>query len=299
MLLLPITTRANFCAMKFISFVVFEQLNMPKAFGPIARARANPSEARVSASSHDAGRRRPPSRTNGSVKRTVPSMAPNIVPHRLWPDAPGVVSWPVIPTVPYVAGPEPPGYEPGSHEDFDRLYRNSYQRIYRTMLAVLGDRAAAEDCTQDAFVLAFRAWARWRPDAPAEAWLHRIAINVAVSYHRKASLRSIGTILRRLGRPAAGPDPAQVALDRDLTDALRHLQPRLRAALVLRHYHGYNNREIAAAIGVSERTVNKRLRIASGRMRALLARDHKVFPLEGPGSLSSTEMRRSTHAKNQ
>ena len=88
------------------------------------------------------------------------------------------------------------------------------------MLAVLGNRAAAEDCTQDAFVLAFRAWARWRPDAPAEAWLHRIAINVAVSYHRKASLRSIGTILQRMGRPAAGPDPAQVALDRDLTDAI-------------------------------------------------------------------------------
>jgi DNA-directed RNA polymerase specialized sigma24 family protein len=109
----------------------------------------------------------------------------------------------------------------------------------------------------------------------------------------------IGTILRRLGRPAAGPDPAQVALDRDLTDALRHLHPKLRAALVLRHYHGYNNREIAAAIGVSERTVNKRLRIASARMRTLLARDHNVFPLEGPASLSSTELPRSAETNNE
>jgi RNA polymerase sigma-70 factor (ECF subfamily) len=185
------------------------------------------------------------------------------------------------------AEPEPPAYEPGSRDDFDRLYRDSYPRIYKTMLGVLGDPAAAEDCTQDAFVLAYRAWGRWRPDAPAEAWLHRIAINVAVSYQRKANLRSIGTILGRLGRPIAGPDPAQVALDGDLAAALRRLSPKLRAALVLRHYHGYTNREIAAAIGKSERTVNKRLRIAAEKMRKLLARDVIVFPLDASTSLSS------------
>src|SRR5258708_31955300 len=145
--------------------------------------------------------------------------------------------------------------------------------------------AAAEDCTQDAFVLAYRAWGRWRSDAPAEAWLHRIAIKVAVSYQRKANLRSIGTILRRLGRPATGPDPAQVALDGDLAAALRRLSPQLRAALVLRHYHGYTNREIAAAIGKSERTVNKRLRIAAEKMRNQLGREVTVFPLDAPASL--------------
>lgn len=190
-------------------------------------------------------------------------------------------------------GHEPPVYRPGSRDDFDRLYRDSYPKIYRTLLAVLGDPAAAEDCTQDAFVSAFRAWARWRPDAPAEAWLHRIAINTAVSHQRKESLRTISVILRRLGRPAPGPDPAQLALDRDLVTALRRLSPRLRAALVLRHYHGYTNREIAAAIGTSERTVNKRLRKAAEKMRGLLAGNDAEFPLEAPGSLSSTNRPRS------
>ena len=182
---------------------------------------------------------------------------------------------------------EPQAYTPGSREDFDRLYRDSYTKIYRTMLAVLADPSAAEDCTQDAFVSAFRAWNRWRPDAPAEAWLHRIAINAAITYQRRARLRSIAVILRRLGRPAAGSDPAQLALDRELATALRRLPPKLRAALVLRHYHGYTNREISAAIGVSERTVNKRLRIAAERMRTLLAPDQRPFPLDAPGSLSS------------
>lgn len=182
----------------------------------------------------------------------------------------------------------PDAYQPGSHEDFDRLYRASYPRVYRTLLGVLGDPAAAEDCTQDAFVSAFQAWPRWRPDAPAEAWLHRIAINTAVSHQRRARLRSIGEVIRRLGRPASGPDPADVALGRDLAAALRGIAPKLRAALVLRHYHGYTNREIAAAVGVSERTINKRLRMASDRMRRLLTQP-KGFPLDGPASLSSAE----------
>src|ERR1700694_1906923 len=81
MLLLPMATRANFCAMKFISFVVLEQLNMPNAFGPMARALANPSAARLRASSHDAGRRRPPSRTSGWVRRTLPSSMANKYSH--------------------------------------------------------------------------------------------------------------------------------------------------------------------------------------------------------------------------
>src|SRR6267378_7910379 len=61
-LLLPMTTRVNFCAMKFISLVVLEQLNIPKPFGPNARALSNPAAARSRASSHDAGRKTPPSR---------------------------------------------------------------------------------------------------------------------------------------------------------------------------------------------------------------------------------------------
>src|SRR5216683_8314689 len=59
--------------MKFISFVVLEQLNIPNALGPFARAASKPAAARRSASSHEAGRRRPPSLTSGSVRRRSPS----------------------------------------------------------------------------------------------------------------------------------------------------------------------------------------------------------------------------------
>jgi len=80
----------------------------------------------------------------------------------------------------------------------------------------------------------------------------------------------VGEILRRLGRPAQPADPAEIAAQGDLLTALRSLPPKLAAAIVLRHYHGYNNREIAAALGVSERTVGTRLRQAGERLRAVL-----------------------------
>jgi RNA polymerase sigma factor (sigma-70 family) len=181
-------------------------------------------------------------------------------------------------------------YTPGSREDFDRLYRSAYPRVFRTLVAILNDPAEAEDCAQEAFVKAFQAWKRWRPDAPAEAWIHRIAVNRAISYRRSASLRSVGELLRRLGRPAASVDPAHLVTKPDLLKALRSIPPKLAAAIVLRYYHGYNNREIAAALGVSERTIGSRLSQAAARLRPLLEESsQRAFSLDARAALSSEE----------
>jgi RNA polymerase sigma-70 factor (ECF subfamily) len=189
-------------------------------------------------------------------------------------------------------------YRPGLREDFDRLYRNAYPRVYRTLVVILGDPDDAEDCTQDAFVKAFQAWKRWRPDAPAEAWIHRIAVNRALSYRRTARLRSVGEILRRLGRPAASTDPANVATRPDLLTALRAIPPKLAAAIVLRYYHGYNNREIAAALGVSERTIGTRLNQAAARLRPLLEESGPSAFSLGIGAALSSEQEASSNAEH-
>lgn len=162
-------------------------------------------------------------------------------------------------------------YEPGSEADFERLYRNSYRRVLGTLITLLGDRAAAEDCAQDTFERAYRRWSSWRPDAPVEAWLHRIAINVAISDRRHQRLGQAGELIRRLGRPAATPDPAALAERSDLIRALRKLPTKQAAALVMRHYHGYSNKEIAAAIGVPEQTIASRLAAARKQLQVTLA----------------------------
>ena len=167
---------------------------------------------------------------------------------------------------------QPEAYRAGNEADFERLYEASYGKILGTLTALLGERAAAEDCAQDAFERAFRKWGSWQPIAPAEAWLHRIAINAAVSYRRKMRLREVGEVIRRIGRPGVAPDPQQLIEQRDLADALASLSPKQAAAIVLRHYHGYTNRAIAQALGIPERTVASRLAVAKKRLRVMLRR---------------------------
>jgi len=150
-------------------------------------------------------------------------------------------------------------YKPGDHDDFDRLYRACYPRLLRILYAITGDAASAEDCVQEAFVRAFAAWPRFKPDRPAEAWIHQIAVNTAISYRRRARLRGVGEVIRRLGRPGAGRDPAETASQSDVVKALTSLPPKVAADFVLRYVHGYNNREIAHLEGVSERTIGARL----------------------------------------
>lgn len=167
---------------------------------------------------------------------------------------------------------EPERYEPGSEADFERLYRNTYRRILGTLITLVRDVPTAEDCAQETFERAYRNWRTWRPDAPVEAWLHRIAINVAISDRRHQRIRQAGEMIRRLGRPEPGPDPAAVAEQSDLVRAVKKLPTKQAAALVLRHYHGYTNREIAAALGVPEQTVASRLAAARKQLQAVLGR---------------------------
>jgi RNA polymerase sigma factor (sigma-70 family) len=165
-------------------------------------------------------------------------------------------------------------YRPGSKADFDRLYRATYQRMFATLVLILRNPAAAEDATQEAYLRAFKAWDRWKQDAPAEAWIYRIALNVAFTHRRRERIHEIGEVLRRLGRPRE-PDPTEV-VQADLVRELRALPPKQAAAIVLRHLHGFTNREISKALNVPERTVASRLAAAKARLRSRLGDRAKI-----------------------
>jgi RNA polymerase sigma-70 factor, ECF subfamily len=167
-------------------------------------------------------------------------------------------------------------YRPGSKEDFDRLYQETYQRVFRTLATILGAAAAAEDCTQDAYLKAYRAWPGWKADAPPEAWIHRIAINTALSFRRKRKLREVGELVRRLGRPVEA-DPVDQVLDGAVFREIRLLPQKQAAAVILRHLHGYTNREIAASLGEPESTVATRLMVAKRTLRLRLG-DFRTTP---------------------
>ncbi len=169
--------------------------------------------------------------------------------------------------------------KPGVEVDFDTLYRCTYVQVVRTLWALTGSHAAAEDCAQETFVRAWRAWPRYRPEAPVEAWVYAIAVRVASNWRRSHRLRDVREVLQRLGRPAPEEsDPASGAQFGPLAWALRRLPRDDVAMLVLHHLHGYNSIEIAGLVGKPERTVRWRLERSRRQLAELLSAEAPALP---------------------
>jgi RNA polymerase sigma factor (sigma-70 family) len=118
--------------------------------------------------------------------------------------------------------------------------------VWRLLRAMVGAQAA-EDCFQETFLAALRAYPRLRPESAPRAWLMTIAHNKAIDHLRRAA-RDRGPsadAAEAIATPAPAPDGA-------IWSAVAGLPPRQRAAVALRFIGDLSHREIAAAIGCSE-----------------------------------------------
>ena len=149
---------------------------------------------------------------------------------------------------------------------FDEFYAATSAGTVRTLHALVGDLAEAQDVVQEAYA---RAWQRWATlhayDAP-EAWVRQVAWRLAVSRARR---RRVGLgKLRRVGPapdvPGLGPD--RVALVR----ALAQVPEAQRRAVVLHHVLGLSVAEVAAEVGAPVGTVKARLSRGRAALEALL-----------------------------
>jgi RNA polymerase sigma-70 factor, ECF subfamily len=151
--------------------------------------------------------------------------------------------------------------------DFEAFYTATYHRLVGQLLVVVGSLEEAEDVVQEAFVRACGRWSYVRDYEVPEAWVRRVALNLAASGLRRARRRA--TLLVRLGPAADVPALSVEAVA--LTRTLRRLPLRGREALVLHHVVGLSVQEIAGELGVPVGTVTARLSRARARLARLLA----------------------------
>jgi RNA polymerase sigma-70 factor (ECF subfamily) len=147
----------------------------------------------------------------------------------------------------------------GSEAAVEELFARHWSAAYRAALLVTGDRAAAEDIAQEAFLAALRALPRFDARRPLRPWLHRIVVNRAIDFARARTLRN------EVAADAAGEPPAAPAVDHravgdDVASALLRLGPEQRAVIVLRYLLEFTPGEIGAILGLPRGTVNSRLR---------------------------------------
>jgi RNA polymerase sigma-70 factor (ECF subfamily) len=157
----------------------------------------------------------------------------------------------------------------GSREAFAQLVRLHQARALAVARAIALTREDAEDAVQEAFLHAYRALDRFRPDQPFGAWLGRIVANAALDIGRRRKVRDADQLPETLAHPFR--DPAeQDELRRRLQEALARLTDRQRGVLVLHDVEGFTHAEIGGMLGIPEGTARSDLHHARMALRRML-----------------------------
>lgn len=161
----------------------------------------------------------------------------------------------------------------GDSGAFEQLYRQFSPRIYGLCLRMTGQREAAEDCTQESFIAAWKALPRFEQRSRFSTWLHRIAVHTVLS--RRRGLRN----LYEVAEPATGlpdvADPGSGSQPLDIEQAIANLPDGARHVLVLVGIYGYSHAEAAASLGIAEGTCKAQLHRARSLLAATLGLEDK------------------------
>jgi RNA polymerase sigma-70 factor (ECF subfamily) len=154
----------------------------------------------------------------------------------------------------------------GDASAYGDLVERYQQRLFNTVLWVVGSREDATDLVQDAFVQAYAKLQTFRGAAQFYTWLYRIAMNLALSHRRKRRPTvSVDDFKQRLGEEPADPsDGPQRQLDlqeevQQVQVALARLGSEHRQILVLREIEGCSYESISEILELPVGTVRSRL----------------------------------------
>jgi RNA polymerase sigma-70 factor (ECF subfamily) len=151
---------------------------------------------------------------------------------------------------------------------FDEFFALRYEQTLGLVTLATGDRALAEDATQEAFARAFNRWRTVSVMSHPDRWVARVAINLAIDHLRKTSRESsIDTLIEAPPHDQVEELWVRWNLDR--------LTPMQRATVICRYMDGMPVDEVALAMGRSPQTIKTHLRLARGRLRGFLAEESR------------------------
>jgi RNA polymerase sigma factor (sigma-70 family) len=152
---------------------------------------------------------------------------------------------------------------------FQRFLDAERDVVWRFLVSAVGG-AEAEDCFQETFIAALRAYPRLRPDSNLRAWVLTIAQRKALDAHRARARRALPlaavALAERGGSSPSAQDEA-LANDAPLWEAVGELPARQRSAVVLRYVADLPHRDIAVAIGCSEQAARRSLHEGLTKLR--------------------------------
>jgi RNA polymerase sigma-70 factor, ECF subfamily len=163
----------------------------------------------------------------------------------------------------------------GVESAYEALILRFEQPVFNIVSRLMDDPGDAADVVQEVFLKIFRNIVSFRQDSSLKTWIYRIAVNEArnhrrwFSRHRRQEVGlereayAEGGEMHQEWLPDPGPSPFELALDREtrqlIEDALLEVNPKFRAALVLREIEGLSYEEIAEILDISLGTVKSRI----------------------------------------
>ena len=153
-----------------------------------------------------------------------------------------------------------------------RLYREFGPAVYRRCLRLLRDRDAAQDATQEVFMKLVRHTSRLQGRGDALPWIYRVATNHCLNVRRNTGRHAEGELSPDL---ESGSRPrAEAVHDRRLAqELLSRFDEGTQAVAVGVLVDGMERDEVASALGISRRTVSRRLGRFLAHTRKFLGRD--------------------------
>ena len=159
----------------------------------------------------------------------------------------------------------------GDFSAFEQIVLRHQKSAWYTAYRFLGDRVTAEDIAQEAFLRILDAAERYRPTAKFRTYLYGVVTHLCLDCARKRQPTYVDD-LSAVSGPSPSPLDAAASRERGeaIWKALDALPPRQRMAVVLRYYEGLSGREIAAAMEVSPKAVERLLARARTTLAVLL-----------------------------
>lgn len=160
----------------------------------------------------------------------------------------------------------------GDQQAFAQLYQDHVGAVYALCLRMTANVSLAEDCTQQAFINAWRSLAKFRGDAQFSTWLHRIAVNAVLAANRKTQRRQqfeVDAEFEETEAVAQQWSPVKHD-DRALESAVAQLPQRQRQVFVLHAVYGYSQAEVATQLSIAVGSVKAHYHNARGQLQRAL-----------------------------
>lgn len=164
----------------------------------------------------------------------------------------------------------------------NKLYERYNRLVFSVAMAIVADRAVAEEVTLDVFVQVWQRASTYRPEqAQVRTWLIAITRHHAIDILRmqksrhEANTVNLDEISTSDGPPAHGlEEGVQLSIQRKrVREMVAQLPANQREALVLAYFRGYTQSQIAEALKQPLGTIKTRIRLAMQKLKQLLEED--------------------------